>query len=147
VTGRIVTRVFRGVLAAIVVAVALLGCAHEHAGDPTAHYSGQRLYETYCSGCHGLDGEGNGPVEPFTAAHAPRLTRIAARNGGSFPAEKVFRMIDGQFETPPPNTRHMPIWGYELFTGEGDDEAAHQKVTDMEHRIVKYLESIQVTEQ
>jgi hypothetical protein len=93
-----------------------------------------------------LDADGTGPVEPFTSAHAPDLTRIAARNGGTFPAEQVFRTVDGQFESPPPNTRHMPIWGYELFTGEGDDQAAHQRVLDIEHRIVKYLQSIQQTE-
>jgi mono/diheme cytochrome c family protein len=131
---------------ALLTATLLVGCAHERVVDPTADYSGQRLYETYCSACHGLDGNGNGPVQPFTATQAPQLTRLAARNGGSFPAERVFHTIDGQFETPPPNTRHMPIWGYELFAGEGDDEAAHQKVLDVEHRIVKYLESIQVTE-
>jgi hypothetical protein len=37
----------------------------------------------------------------------------------------------------------MPIWGYELFTGEGDDQAAHQSVLDIEHRIVRYLQTIQ----
>ncbi len=124
----------------------IFGCAHDRGADPQAHYSGQRLYETYCSSCHGLDADGTGPVEPFTSAHAPDLTRIAARNGGTFPAEQVFRTVDGQFESPPPNTRHMPIWGYELFTGEGDDQAAHQRVLDIEHRIVKYLQSIQQTE-
>jgi hypothetical protein len=37
----------------------------------------------------------------------------------------------------------MPIWGYDLFTGEGDDETAHQQVLDREHRIVTYVESLQ----
>jgi len=92
-----------------------------------------------------LDAQGAGPVTPFTTARAPSLTQIAARNGGAFPAERVFRTVDGQFESPPPNTRHMPIWGYELFTGEGDDEAAHQRVLDIEHRIVNYLQTIQET--
>jgi hypothetical protein len=95
------------------------------------------------SSCHGLNADGDGPVQPFLAARAPDLTRIAVRNGGTFPAEQVFRTIDGQFESPPPNTRHMPIWGYELFTGEGDDQAAHHRVLDIEHRIVKYVQSRQ----
>jgi hypothetical protein len=86
-----------------------------------------------------MDATGNGPVQPYTVAQAPDLTKIAIRNGGRFPAEQVVRTVDGQFDSPSPNSRHMPIRGYNLFTGEGDDEAAHQQVLDMEHRIVKYV--------
>jgi hypothetical protein len=121
----------------------LCGCVQNPSADSTAGYSGRRLYLVYCSGCHGMDATGAGPVEPYTSAQAPDLTRIAVRNGGEFPAERVFRTVDGQFDSPPPNSRHMPIWGYDLFTGEGDDETAHQQVLDMEHRIVTYVESIQ----
>jgi hypothetical protein len=90
-----------------------------------------------------MDASGGGPAEPYTAARAPDLTQISVRNGGVFPVDRVFRTIDGQFDSPPPNSRHMPIWGYDLFSGEGDDETAHQQVLDAEHRIVKYVESIQ----
>jgi len=124
-------------------ALILSACVHQPASDSPAHYSGERLFETLCANCHGADGTGNGPASPYTTGQPPDLTRVAARNGGTFPAEKVFRVIDGQFDSPPPNSRHMPIWGYELFTGEGDDETAHQQVLDMEHRLVKYVHSIQ----
>jgi hypothetical protein len=123
-------------------ALALVGCAHDRSITP-AHYSGRHLFEVYCSGCHGLDGHGRGSVQPYIAARPPDLTQISTRNGGAFPKERVFRTIDGQFDSPAPNTRHMPIWGYDLFTGEGDDETAHQQVLDMEHRIVTYVESLQ----
>ena len=123
--------------------IALLGCVHDRFADSPAHYSGRQLYEVYCSGCHGLDGHGGGSVEPFIKAHPPDLTQIAVRNGGTFPQDRVFRTIDGQFDSPPPSARHMPIWGYDLFTGEGDDETAHQQVLDMEHRIVAYVQSMQ----
>ncbi len=82
-------------------------------------------------------------MQPYIAAHAPDLTQISTRNGGAFPQERVFRTIDGQFDSPTPNARHMPIWGYDLFTGEGDDETAHQQVLDMEHRIVAYVKALQ----
>jgi len=122
--------------------LSLLGCVHDRPVTP-AHYSGRHLFEVYCSGCHGLDGHGRGSVQPYIAARAPDLTQISTRNGGVFPKERVFRTIDGQFDSPAPNARHMPIWGYDLFTGEGDDETAHQQVLDMEHRIVTYVESLQ----
>ena len=125
-------------------ALALSACAHEPAADDSpVHYSGKRLFETLCANCHGLDGTGNGFTAPYTSGHPPDLTGIAVRNGGTFPAEKVFRTIDGQFDSPGPGACHMPIWGYDLFTGEGDDETAHQQVLDMEHRLVTYVGSIQ----
>ena len=82
-------------------------------------------------------------MQPYITASPADLTQISTRNGGTFPKERVFRTVDGQFESAPPNTRHMPIWGYDLFTGEGDDETAHQQVLDLEHRIVAYVESLQ----
>lgn len=124
-------------------ALTLSACAHESTTDSPVHYSGERLLETLCSNCHGSDGTGNGPAAPYTTGHPPDLTRIAVRNGGTFPGEQVFRVIDGQFDSPEPNARHMPIWGYDLFTGEGDDETAHQQVLDMEYRLVEYVGSIQ----
>jgi hypothetical protein len=127
----------------LVAAMALSGCAQDRFEDAPADYSGAHLYQVYCSGCHGWDGHGSGSVEPYTTARAPDLTQISARNGGAFPSERVFRTIDGQFDSPPPDARHMPIWGYDFFNGEGDDETAHQRVLDMEHRVVAYVESLQ----
>jgi hypothetical protein len=126
-----------------VILILLAGCAHDRGAETVVNGSGRHLYSVYCSSCHGLDARGAGPAQPYIAADAPDLTRIAARNSGSFPKEKVFRTIDGVFDTPAPGTRHMPVWDYELFTGEGDDETAHQQVLDVEHRIVDYLASIQ----
>jgi len=123
--------------------LACSACAHDPATGSTAQYSGQRLFEVYCSNCHGADGSGHGPAEPYVTGHPPDLTRISVRNGGAFPAERVFRTIDGQFDSPGPGERHMPVWGYDFFSGEGDDETAHQQVLDVEHRLVKYVESIQ----
>jgi hypothetical protein len=125
------------------VALALSGCEHDRYAETPEHYSGGHLFQVYCSGCHGLDARGRGSVEPYATGQAADLTQISARNGGVFPRERVFRTIDGQFDSPPPNARHMPIWGYDFFDGEGDDEAAHQRVLDMEHRLVLYVESLQ----
>lgn len=44
--------------------------------------------------------------------------RIAARRGGAFPADEVYRIIDGQSELLPQGVRHMPVWGYEFFDAE-----------------------------
>ena len=127
----------------IAVALTASGCVHERLTGSPSHYSGRDLYAVYCSGCHGVDGDGVGSVAPYIAVRPPALTGIAAGNGGTFPTEKVFRIIDGQFDSPPPGTRHMPIWGVRpVYRGE-DDETAHQQVLDMERRIMRCVESIQ----
>jgi hypothetical protein len=40
----------------------------------------------------------------------------------------------------------MPVWGYEFFGDEPDDEVAHQQASDMVQRLVEYLRSIQRAE-
>jgi hypothetical protein len=69
----------------LVATIALSACVKDRFGDSPAHYSGEHLYQVYCS----------------------------------------------------------PIRGYDFFTGEGDDETAHQRVLDMEHRVVAYVEFLQ----
>lgn len=57
--------------------------------------SGADLFAQYCTTCHGDGGKGDGP----TAADLPKppadLTKIAARNGGTFPMVAVMSKIDG----------------------------------------------------
>jgi hypothetical protein len=40
----------------------------------------------------------------------------------------------------------MPVWGYEFFGMEGDDETAHQQATDKVERLVKFLSTLQRTQ-
>lgn len=39
---------------------------------------GAKLYEAYCSSCHGVDGKGNGPAARALQPSPPDLTRIQA---------------------------------------------------------------------
>jgi mono/diheme cytochrome c family protein len=128
----------------ILAAAALLSaCAHDTAIYDPSRYSDAKLFAVYCSSCHGLDAHGSGPAQPFIAAHAPDLTQIAARRGGVFPAEEVYQIIDGQTGRIPHDSRHMPDWGYEFFSGDADDAVAHGQAINMEDRLVNYLKSIQ----
>jgi hypothetical protein len=71
------------------------------------------------------------------------LSRLSARRGGQFPEEEVYRIIDGQGSTPAHGSRHMPVWGYEFFGKEGDDERAHQEASDKVSSLVSFLRKIQ----
>ena len=124
-------------------ALALMGCAHPVCPDPSGPQSGAQLFRVYCSNCHGAGAHGNGPVADIINVKVPDLTKIASRNGGEFPAEKIYRIIDGQSEIPAHGGRHMPVWGYEFFGSEGDDEAEHRQASQRIDSVVNYLRTLQ----
>lgn len=105
--------------------------------------SGQHVFRSSCAGCHGIDARGNGPIAPILSVPVPDLTLIVARRGGQFPVDEVFRIVDGQADLPAHGPRHMPVWGYEFFGDDPDDEAAHRRATDKIDRLVNYLRSLQ----
>lgn len=90
-----------------------------------------------------MDARGNGPVAPFLNVPVPDLTRIASRRGGTFPADEIYRIVDGQSDLLSHGPRHMPVWGYEFFGDDPDDEVAHRQATNKVERLVGYLQSIQ----
>ena len=75
----------------------------------------------------------------------PDLTQITARRGGMFPELEVFRIIDGQADLTAHGPRHMPVWGYEFFGDDADDEVAHKKSEQKIDALVSYLRAIQRT--
>ena len=130
----------------MVAALALLSCATARRNDARKPVSGARLYRVSCSGCHGLNARGNGPVAPFLKVPVPDLTLVAARRGGAFPDDEVYRIIDGQSDLQAHGPRHMPVWGYEFFGDDADDEVAHRQATQRVDLLVSYLRSIQRAE-
>ncbi len=73
---------------------------------------GRAEYLSGCAACHGADGKGAGPIAPQLIKHPTDLTSLAKQNGGVFPVETVYRIIDGRTEVAVHGTREMPIWGY-----------------------------------
>jgi mono/diheme cytochrome c family protein len=129
----------------VVLAAALLssaGCSGAKAEDLSS-YSGPGLFRTYCASCHGVAGEGDGPVASSLRVEVPDLTRIAHRQGGRFPADQVRKIIDGRTTLPPHGTRDMPVWG-QAFRAAGalepQDDAHVSRLIDL---LVEYLRSIQ----
>jgi mono/diheme cytochrome c family protein len=126
--------------------MAQLPCVVARAGDTDKTVTGAHLYQVSCSGCHGRDGRGDGPVSPYLTVDVPDLTRIAARRAGIFPDEEIFKIVDGQADLRSHGPRHMPAWGYEFFGDDPDDEVAHRQASDLVKRLVDYLRSIQRAE-
>lgn len=56
--------------------------------------NGGRTFMRYCALCHGLDGTGAGPLAESLQKAPPDLSKIAERNGGTFPEAKVKEIIE-----------------------------------------------------
>jgi mono/diheme cytochrome c family protein len=121
-------------------------CTSASVHEPNvSELTGMEMYERLCSSCHGLSGRGDGPVAPLIAVGVPDLTRIAYRHGGEFPTEKVRRTIDGRWDRRAHGARDMPVWGWQLYDSQSQNDADERaQVDSMIDRLVAYVRSIQV---
>lgn len=128
--------------AAVILALSCCICSAAFAG-PYSDFTGRQLYARFCASCHGEAGFGDGPVAPALQVVVPDLTRMYQRNSGTFPEERVRRIIDGRQVYPVHGSRFMPVWGQELWLEEGANPQAAAEVGRMVDRLVDYLRSIQ----
>lgn len=56
---------------------------------------GARLYDENCAVCHGQYARGDGVLAADLPVPPADLTRLSARNGGIFPAERVITQVFG----------------------------------------------------
>lgn len=91
-------------------AAVLAACAVPEMPDAP---EGQRLFLAHCAACHGADATGAGPETLGIGKVPPDLTRIALRNGGTFPRAQVLSTIDG-YRQGTHEGRVMPEFGAEL---------------------------------
>jgi len=73
---------------------------------------GQWEYEQSCATCHGVDGKGKGPATAYLTKEPTDLTTLQKNNGGVFPVDRAYEVIDGRAEVAVHGPRHMPMWGY-----------------------------------
>lgn len=79
-----------------------------YAQDPSI---GQEEFRSHCAACHGIGGLGDGPIGPLLKVQAPNLAMITQRNGGKFPFQRVYEIIDGRNILTAHGSRDMPLWG------------------------------------
>ena len=102
---------------------------------------GPALYTTYCAVCHGEGGKGDGPMAKSLKTAPPDLTRLAARNRGKFPVERVQKIIASKEQVPAGHgTREMPVWGPIFSQIVWDQDLGQIRV----YNLAKYLQKIQV---
>src|SRR5690349_2266089 len=103
-------------------------------------FKGPELYKAYCATCHGKDGKGGGPTAASLRNTPPDLTRIAARNGGTFPFLAVQKIISGEQPGQATHgTREMPVWGPLFSEVSWDQDLGRVRI----YSLAMYLETIQ----
>lgn len=114
---------------------ALSGCEQEQsAASPSA---GKAIYDKYCVGCHGPDG--NVRLAAQHDAKTPDLRTIADRSPhGRLPRIMLAEIIDGRRVVQAHGSRTMPVWGEQLAM---EDSATVEQQIDA---LLAYIESIQI---
>jgi mono/diheme cytochrome c family protein len=118
------------------------------AGVPAAGVSpdvteGRVVYGRYCAACHGLEGDGHGPVAPILKRAPTDLRRLGQRYGMPLPVARIGAFIDGREVVRAHGTRDMPVWG-ERFAPPEPEEAGRPPALEPRIRaIIAYLETIQ----
>jgi mono/diheme cytochrome c family protein len=100
---------------------------------------GKMTYESNCAACHGRSGKGDGPVSVELRTKPTNLTLIAQRNGGVFPVDVLYRVIDGRKTIRAHGTYEMPVWGFVFIRSDPEDVARNRILA-----IIAYLKSIQL---
>jgi len=74
---------------------------------------GKYEYRSKCASCHGLSGKSHGSVSRFLVKPPSDLKTFAKRNGGAFPTQLAWQVIDGRPATAigAHGTREMPSSG------------------------------------
>jgi mono/diheme cytochrome c family protein len=108
---------------------------------------GKLEYQSNCASCHGNDGKGGAYVD-FLKVTPPDLTQLSKKNGGVFPLERVYSVIDGRQEVKGHGPRDMPIWGrdYQIKAGEHYGDVAYDPEVYVRGRIlalIDYLNRLQ----
>jgi mono/diheme cytochrome c family protein len=109
--------------------------------------SGGLEYQDNCARCHGPDAKGNGPdANEKPGYHPADLTQISKHNGGHFPRQKIYDVIDGGKRVPGHYNFNspMPLWGLNFqLTGKEYSAESEAAVQGRINALVDYLRSIQ----
>lgn len=106
---------------------------------------GELLFKKNCVSCHGVTGQGGGPLSAGLGTAPANLTQIAARRDGVWPMLEIMSILDGYLKATNPR-QDMPIIEdlldnemVEFDTGNGLMTLVPAKLVE----VTNYLESLQ----
>jgi mono/diheme cytochrome c family protein len=121
----------------LIVILLLGGAAAVARADDVAQ--GRALYLQYCAACHGLTGEGNGPVARSLTTPPANLRLLSDRYGNPLPEDQVARFIDGRADVRAHGPRDMPVWGARFYAETGSESMVKDRIA----KLVAFLQSLQ----
>jgi mono/diheme cytochrome c family protein len=101
---------------------------------------GELAYVRYCVSCHGKTGLGDGPLAADLRIPVPDLTTLASRSGGTYPYDRVVRIIARGDAVRGHGTEDMPAWG-DAFKKTRGTEA--RTIEDAIRNLAEHLRSLQ----
>jgi mono/diheme cytochrome c family protein len=72
---------------------------------------GKQEYQSKCAVCHGPSGKGDGGMIDILNRAPSDLTVLAKKNGGVFPVDRLYSVIDGREMVKGHGAGNMPVWG------------------------------------
>lgn len=110
---------------------------------------GRQEYEDNCALCHGQNAKGDGAFGDLLQVTIPDLTTLTRRNGGVFPVDRIYSVIDGRQEIKSHGAREMPIWGRHFATRAAPEHDDYPHVPEAFVRarillLIDYLNRLQV---
>jgi len=106
---------------------------------------GKLEYEANCASCHGIKGKGDGPLKSFLTKSPSDITTLTKRNGGVFPINRVYELIDGREEVKAHGPREMPVWGRDyIYKAEEDLRDPEVFVRSKTLSLIDYIYRLQV---
>ena len=90
---------------------------------------GKSEFQASCASCHGVTAKGDGAVSSSLTKAPSDLTLMAKRNGGVFPYQFAWEVIDGRSATAirSHGSREMPVWGYIYRTEDSQPSDLHAR--------------------
>ena len=119
--------------------------------DAQAISLGEFEYGNSCVQCHGTSGKGDGWLGGFLNEAPSDLTVLQKNNGGVFPVERTYKIIEGSEEVRIHGPREMPVWGDRFRarplededTGFATDEDIREYARTRILALIQYLSTMQ----
>ena len=126
----------------IIVSATFMGSAFAQAKGQKVDF-GKREFEANCASCHGVSGKGDGPLREWLTKSPPDLTMETKNNGGVFPMERLYKVIEGA-EATAHGGRDMPVWGrdYKIQAAEYYMDVPYDPEAYVRARMLSLLEYI-----
>ena len=107
--------------------------------DKDAAAKGRTTFGRYCVSCHGAQARGDGPLAKDLRVPVPDLTTLAARSGGTYPFDRVVRIVTKGSEVRGHGTDDMPAWGAAFRRTDGIETFVDEAIRN----VAQYLWSVQ----